>query len=204
MANKGPYEHTARTPSGGSKLHAGHHPPPWKFRRREAVVYHDHALLGRFQYRGVDHICAFNRLVHGFIGKTSFWTRVSRTVHRFRAGRHPGSCIRSAPNLLSELVDQLGGHAQDIGGNIVLILPCKVRAGAPANARYAHASGHPTGDIEAHPDGLVLRGLVNESSRAWVGCSPIPSPALMTGLRAALAAMAAEPTSGWRMTITSA
>ena len=45
--------------------------------------------------------------------------------------------------------------------------------------------------------------IVNTSRRAWVGCSPVPSPALITGFRQLAAAFCTASGWGWRITSTS-
>ncbi|CFP67622.1 Uncharacterised protein [Bordetella pertussis] len=45
--------------------------------------------------------------------------------------------------------------------------------------------------------------MVYRSSRAWLGCSPGPSPPLTTGILVASANSATDPCSGWRMTMAS-
>jgi hypothetical protein len=46
--------------------------------------------------------------------------------------------------------------------------------------------------------------IVNASSKAWVGCSCMPSPALTTALRVRSLRYCAAPEAAWRSTITSA
>ena len=53
------------------------------------------------------------------------------------------------------------------------------------------------------PSRANSRRIVYRSRRAWVGCSPGPSPPLMTGTCVAAANCATDPCSGWRTTIAS-
>ncbi|MNT27048.1 hypothetical protein D3C72_1626600 [compost metagenome] len=45
--------------------------------------------------------------------------------------------------------------------------------------------------------------IVYRSSKAWLGCSPGPSPPFTTGMFVARANSATEPWSGWRITMAS-
>ena len=139
-----------------------------------------------------------------------------------RAGRHPDRrfwpgvtekrrlfsselkfCLRNT--FFADFTHHFFRHAQNFRRDIIDLdlvqrqQPRQRMDGAPIFQVTEHGHSHAV-DLTAPSSSK----MVKVSSNACVGCSPTPSPALMTGLRAAFAAIAAEPVSGCRSTITSA